>query len=478
MHYPVKSAYFVLVLCGFAISLPAADPQRAEVESAMRKATDFLRQQVSVQGGYLWRYSSDLQQREGEVEASAQTAWVQPPGTPSVGEAFLYAHKTTQNKYYLDAAQQTALALVAGQLESGGWDYRIEFGEDRSRYFYRSDADGLAHQGLRNVTTLDDNTTQAALRFLMHVDEAQSFGDSQIHDAVRYALNRLLEAQYPNGAWPQRFSQPPAAEMFPVLKASFPDTYPESFPSADYRGFYTFNDNTLSDMIATMLEAGKIYDDPLYTEAAKRAGEFILLAQMPDPQPAWAQQYNARMHPAWARKFEPPAVTGGESQGVIKTLMMLYQQTGEAKFLSPIPAALDYLERSQLPNGKLARFYELKTNRPLYFTKQYELTYDDRDLPTHYSFQVNSQIPQLRREYTRLLSGQPKGIDQGDKQIDMSPMLVEEATRCIAQMDERGAWVTSGLLKTQEGDEPQDILDMREFIQNMNTLCRYLNALD
>ena len=38
---------------------------------------------------------------------------------------------------------------------------------------------------------------------------------------------------------------------------------------------------------------------------AERAGDFILAAQMPEPQPAWAQQYDAAMHPAWARKFEP-----------------------------------------------------------------------------------------------------------------------------------------------------------------------------
>ena len=54
------------------------------------------------------------------------------------------------------------------------------------------------------------------------------------------------------------------------------------------------------------------------------------------------------MHPAWARVFEPPSVTGGESQGILRTLMVLYRETGNRKYLEPIPRALAYLKRSVL----------------------------------------------------------------------------------------------------------------------------------
>src|SRR5690606_15434487 len=101
-------------------------------------------------------------------------------------------------------------------------------------------------------------------------------------------------------------------------------------------------------------------------------GDFIRLAQLPKPQPAWAQQYDADMHPAWARKFEPPAVSGAESQGVLRILMALYRRTGERRFLEPIPRALRYLKASRRDDGRLARFYELGTNRPLYLTTKYE----------------------------------------------------------------------------------------------------------
>ena len=41
---------------------------------------------------------------------------------------------------------------------------------------------------------------------------------------------------------------------------------------------------------------------------------------------------------------------------------------GNKTYLKPIPRALAYLRRSLLSDGRLARYYELKTNKPLYLT--------------------------------------------------------------------------------------------------------------
>ena len=250
----------------------AADqPLTAEEASvALRKAVDFYRQQVSVEGGYLWRYSADLTRREGELRCEATTAWVQPPGTPTVGAAFLAAYHLTGDKYYLEAAKETAYALAVGQLESGGWDYRIEFEPSRRKHYrYRVDDD---RPDARNVTTLDDNTTQAAVRFLIDVDKTLESQDAAISDSVKYALDRLLAAQYPNGAWPQRFSEAPDPSQFPVLKASYPETWSRTYPKQDYRSYYTLNDNTLADMIRTMLHASTVYGDERYRRSAEKGG--------------------------------------------------------------------------------------------------------------------------------------------------------------------------------------------------------------
>ncbi len=475
------AGWWLLAALFLVVPSRAADqPTEREVVTGLKRAVAFFRTEVSVQGGYLWQYSADLSKREGEGRAKATTAWVQPPGTPTVGEAYLTAYLLTGEPFLLDAAVEAAHALVRGQLLSGGWDYRIEFDpQDRRRYAYRVDDN---RSGRRNTTTLDDDTTQAALRFLMHVDQTLQFQDTAVHDAVRYALDRLLAVQYPNGAWPQRFVEPPDPAKFPVLPASYPETWSRTWPRPDYKSYYTFNDNTMADMVRTLFEAAEIYNDPRYDRAARKTGDFILLAQMPEPQPAWAQQYDARMHPAWARKFEPPAVTGGESQGVLRILLTVYRKTGDRKYLKPVPRALAYLKRSRLPDGRLARFYELKTNRPLYFTKDYRLTYSSDDVPTHYAFVVDSHLSQIESEYRRLLQTPPSKLKEFRLWRKPSPprrsrSLARRAAEALRALDQRGAWVETGRLRYHgPDDDTRRIISTRTFCNRLRTLAQYLAA--
>jgi hypothetical protein len=470
----------------------AADLSASDGQAAMQKAVSFFREKVSASGGYLWQYSGDLSEREGEQQASATQAWTQPPGTPYVGESLLEAYLVSQEDYLLEAARDAGHALARGQLVSGGWDYRIEFDpKERSRWAYRvdqaasgqplSEAQERVLRKARNVTTLDDDTTQAALRFLMKLDIVLKQKDKQIHESVEYALEALLIAQYPNGAWPQRYSEFPNPKEYPVKKASYPKSWPREYPREDYRSYYTFNDNTLADVIDTMFLAGQLYDDARYHATARKAGDFILLAQMPEPQPAWAQQYNAEMHPAWARRFEPNAVTGGESQGVIRVLLTLHRHTHDDKYLFPIGKALDYLEKSKLPNGQLARFYELKTNRPLYFTKDYVLTYDDSDMPTHYGFKVGSKLDRLRAAYQTALKAPPGG-GRIWKTLRSPPKpnasLNQDARELVAALDSRGAWLETGELRaTGNDDRERKIITTRTFATNLRTLSRFVGSM-
>lgn len=454
-------------------------PLRQQAARALREATKFFRTEVATEGGYLWRYSEDLATREGEGRASASTVWVQPPGTPAVGMALLDAYHATGQPYCLEAARHAGECLVRGQLRSGGWDYRIEFApEGRRRYAYR--VDPPAENGRpRNTSTLDDDTTQAALRLLMRLDKTLDFEDAKIREAARFGLTSLLVVQYPNGAWPQRFERPPDAQEFPVKAAGYPESWPRKYPGRGYSGDYTFNDNAMGDVIDVMFEAWRIYGEQKYRASAERAGDFILLAQMPEPQPAWAQQYDADMHPTWARKFEPPAVTGGESQGVMRTLLQIYRETGNKKYLEPIPRAIAYFRRSQLPDGRLARFYELRANKPLYFTKQYELTYSDDDVPTHYSFKSGNGMDGIERTYRQLLKLDPKQLQQPPSTSPgkPSPAQIEQVRRVIAGLDDKGRWVEEGRLSYYGPDDPtRRVIDCRTFIRNVGVLSGYLAA--
>ncbi len=451
-----------------------ADVSTADAKQAMKKATHFFTSQVASNGGYLWKYSEDLSRREGEGKATDSMIWVQPPGTPTVGEAFLTAYQKTGEPYLLEAAKGAAKALIEGQLKSGGWSYYIDF-KDRQRFQYRIDGGGAK---ARNRTTFDDNKSQSALRFLILLDQELKFKDRSLHAAVMYALNAFLKAQYPNGGWPQQYSQFPNPEEYPILKANYPATWPREFPKKNYTKYYTFNDKAIEDLVNLMFLASHVYKDPRFSKAALKAGDFIILAQMPEPQPAWAQQYNQKMQPAWARKFEPPAITGGESQGVIKTLMQIYIYSGEKKYLKPIPVALAYLQKSELPGGKLARFYELKTNRPLYFTKQYQLTYKSDDVPTHYGFVVNSKLNQLESRYRKLLKASPEKLASmrfPNRNVRLTPSLTAKTKSVIEGLDPRGAWLKQGEIRSARLDNVP-IIETRVFVNNLTTLANFVAA--
>ena len=459
---------------------------RTQALESLRRGVGFFRTHVSVEGTYLWQYSEDLSAREGETKATATQAWVQPPGTPAVGQALLSAWTATSNRFYLDAARETAHGLMRGQLRSGGWTYSIHFEpQERRRFAYRESG---GNEKARNVTTLDDDTTQAALRFLMRMDEASNFQDRRIREAIDYAVVSLLKAQYPNGAWPQGYDQFPVPGQHPVKRASFPETWPRIWPgSGSYWLRYTLNDNALATMIDTLLEAERIYGSatnrPLRDlarqcrSAAEKAGDFIILAQMPEPQPAWAQQYDFDMHPSWARKFEPPSVTGGESQGALRMLLKLYRETGQRKYLEPVPRALAYLRRSRLPDGRLARFYELQSNQPLYFTRDYALTNDDSAMPTHYAFKVSDDTAAIAREFDRVKDLSPNGLRPANQPLQptVTDSLIAEVKAAIASQDSRGRWLEAGRLRTS-GDSTGRIIRCATFNRNVEILSRYLAA--
>src|SRR5687767_2515774 len=135
--------------------------------------------------------------------------------------AFLAACDATGDKYFLEAARETAYGLIRGQLRSGGWTYSIDFAPaERKKVAYR---EGGGREG-RNFSTLDDNTTQSALRFLATLDQRLDFKDTKIHEAVTFCIESLIAAQYPNGAWPQGYERAPDPEKFPVRRASYPES--------------------------------------------------------------------------------------------------------------------------------------------------------------------------------------------------------------------------------------------------------------
>jgi len=429
--------------------------------AALLQAVRFFHEKVALQGGYLWEYSGDLRLREAEGPVEDGRIWVQPPGTPTIGAAFLDAYEATGEQVCLEAARDASRVLIRGQFHTGGWDYFVttEPGDKRP---------------VR--TNLDDDTTQAATRFLMRLDQTLKFKDSTVHDAARKALHSLLLVQYPNGGWFVfiRKLEPYRVEEYPVVQASYPESWPRSPQGYAERPriCYILNDNLVPNVIRTMLDAWEIYRDERALAAAKKGGDFLLLARMPDPQPAWCQTYDVKMHPVWGRAFEPPAIAGAESQTVLESLLMLYQRTGDRKYLDPVPRSLAYLRASLLPEGTLARFYELKTNRPLYFTRKYELTYSGADTPTHYGFVWESRLDEIEAQYKRLAAADSASLSK----LGSSPIanLDQQARLIIACLDERGAWLEAGPLRFHRIEPDSGVIRCRTFAENVRVLSRFI----
>lgn len=445
-----RAVFALLLLVG---PLTAQD-LAAEARAAARRALEFATGSVACRGGYLWWYTADLSYREGEGPATPTTVWVQEPGTPAVGLVWLRLFDLTGDAAYLDAATETGLCLAWGQLASGGWDYRVEFGLPLAgRYYYRRELDaGDREPGRRrNLSVLDDDTTQLALRFLLELNERLDGAEPTIARAVRHGLEALLAAQYPSGGWAQVFDRP-ADPATPVLQARYPESWSRTPPrNHDYWRFYTLNDNTLRDCIETCLLAHRLTGEERFRAAALRGGEFLLRAQMPEPQPVWAQQYNFAMEPIWARRFEPPSVTAGESAGALRMLLELWLETGEERFRAPLPAALRWYRENQIAPHRWARFYELRTGRPLYFVKDtYELTYDDGNLPTHYSFQNDYASGTIRTIEETLARGREATLKARQRAPNWEQRRTERAgpaREAIAAQDARGRWIEDDRIK-------------------------------
>ena len=493
-----------------AMVMPAegAPPDLDAVEAALVRAVTFYHGEVATHGGYVYRYSADLQLREAEGIPDRDTVWIQPPGTPAVGEAFLDAYEATGNPICSQAALDAARALVRTQLQSGGWHYRGHLaGAGRNEFTYRrtledelvpdpmpeskrTGAGGwfLWRQGdyrPRNQTVFDDDVTQSALRFLMRVDQALKFQDETIHDAVKIGMAALLGTQYPNGGWSANFDRfpaiPPSVETFPIKPANYPDSWSRTWPKA-YDGPYVTNDNLMANVVDTLVRAVEIYGDqePRYREALVRAGEFLVLSQMPDPQPAWAQQYNVEMQPTWDRQFEPPAISGRESQDILLALIAVARATGDARFLEPVPRAVAYLEASKLSNGKLARFYELETNRPLYFARGpggegWEITYETDRLASNYGWEWDSRLDEIEAAWRSAKTGAAPSSPSAAERV----ALGEEVAAIVTAQDSRGAWAAPGMMRNAEGrkTEPEGgIIESQVFIDHLDALCRFLEA--
>jgi hypothetical protein len=518
--------FFFLILFSFIINITSAQTKKLTVQAkeSMLKATRFMVEEVSYNGGYVWYYLPDFSRRWGEMEACKTMIWVQNPGTVTMGDSFLDAYETTGNPYYYEAAKKVAAALIWGQSHQGGWNYMIDFGGDRSlkKWYNTIGKNGWRLEEFQHYygnSTFDDGVTSGAARYLLRMYMTKL--DPTYKPALDKAINFILESQYPLGGWPQRYP----------LKFDYSKN-----GNADYSSYYTLNDDVTWDNIQFLIQCYVLLGEQRFLDPIRRAMNFYLVAQ--NGSGGWSQQLNMELKAASARTYEPAGLLPSATFKNCMLLLKFYEFSGERKFLLAIPPAIEWLEQNQLPEdqtqeGKYTHpaFIDPETGDPIYVHRtgsnvkygHYYTDQNDEKLLRHYGGKTYIPLDFLKKEYKRIASLSPdeaiansplnesgeygieilKGLTEQRSIRDRNDSLKKRVDEIIQSLDDKGRWLvehamvsnpyigegqkieqTDEFVSTMVGDNSdtspyldesdQMYISTRQYIRNMKLLMEYL----
>lgn len=299
--------------------------------------------------------------------------------------------------YATREARALATTVIRYQTDSGGWPKNTDFSKPPTEKFLTAAAKGAT------PATIDNGATTTPLQLLARVisstpaDVSPAAADTAIRAAFERGFDYLLTAQYENGGWPQ---------FFPLRE-----------------GYYTritYNDHAMVNVLTLLRDASRGEPPYAFLDPARRVRaaaavtkgiDCILRTQVKQngALTAWCAQHDENtLEPAWARKYEPPSLSGSESVGIVRFLMAVEKPSPE--IIAAVEGAAAWFEKVKLTGIRLekirddagksdrrvapadadapplwARFYELGTDRPLFL---------DRDSVPHYDY---SEITQERR---------------------------------------------------------------------------------
>lgn len=231
------------------------------------------------------------------------------------------------------------------------------------------------------VGTFDNNATTTEMAFLARVaaQAPGAEGEAWRRSFLR-GLEYILNAQYPNGGWPQ---------VFPLL--------------GGYHDAITYNDDALGDITTLLSQVAAGKGDYAFVPAALRdraraaeakALECILATQVRvgGRLTVWGQQHDPlTLEPTGARNYEMASLASAESAGMLRYLMSIEKPSPEV--IASVEAGIAWLKSAALqdkawvrsPNGSAltdkpgapplwSRYYSLSTGKPIF---------GDRDLSVH-----------------------------------------------------------------------------------------------
>lgn len=435
MHFPLRFPaggfrllrFALLFATGLSVAVPPAaakGPERAEVLAAMRRATQFMVEKASHQGGYVWSYLPDFSRRWGELEACESMIWIQPPGTGTMGHLFLDAYHATGDEYYYRAAELVAGALIRAQHPSGGWNYVADFaGEESLKKWYATVGRNAwrleEFQHYYGNATFDDGGTAECAKFLLRIFIEKR--DPRYRPALNRAIAFVLDSQYPVGGWPQRF---PRVEEHGL------------HGRPDYTAYITLNDDVVAENLDFLIKCHQALDDRSLLEPIRRGMDCFIATQQKPPQAGWALQYTLDLKPAGARTYEPAGLATHGTASCIELLMKFYRLTGDKKYLEPIPAALAWLDSVRFPKELVREgrahptFVEVGTNKPIFLHRrgsnvvngEYYTDGDPSNTIKHYGSSRQIDVAGLREQYEKLKQMPLVEVTKGSPLLESVPL--------------------------------------------------------
>lgn len=272
---------------------------------------------------YLARSQAQMRADRDALAAELPPGATPPPPPQAVGGTQGQMPLDRPDDWYATAeARSVADAIVSFQTPAGGWsknqDRRIarlpgqRFSNDAETMEQNpANFDAPADRFWTFVGTLDNGATTTEMRFLAKVAAHAPGPEGDAWRAsILKGVHYLLNAQYPNGGWPQ---------IWP-LEGGFHDSV-------------TFNDNAVAEaalVLRDVAEGKEGFDfvpadlEVRAAEATRRAVEVILAAQVRDGDRllGWPQQVEPlRLVPTSARNYEPRSIASGETTDILIFLM-------------------------------------------------------------------------------------------------------------------------------------------------------------
>lgn len=279
---------------------------------------------------YLRRSTAQLHfdQDEPFIERGHLTGPIPPMPREQAGNRSMPLNR--DNSFYASPeALHVAETILSFQIPNGGWSKNLDMSgparlpgqsytpDNVSKLLGPDDFDAPHDPHWNYVGTLDNDATNTELHFLARISTAHPGPDG---DRFRKSFIRgvyyLLNAQYPNGGWPQ---------VWPL--------------EGSYHDAITFNDNAVTESASLLRDVSTGQGDysfvpaDLRTQAGKAAAhaiDCILKTQVRiNGKPTvWAQQHDPlTLAPVSGRNYEPAALSAGESADILLFLMQLPNPT-------------------------------------------------------------------------------------------------------------------------------------------------------